>query len=115
MGFALAKSLFTHLLPAEAQRYLHELRRVLMPGRYAFLTAFLFEPGSVPFFRHADETAGVRWRRSGRPHAGIAYEKSTFLKMVGEARLTVSDFCAIFYPGRSREVAGQDIVVLERA
>jgi hypothetical protein len=115
VGFALAKSLFTHLLPADAQHYLHELRRVLMPSRYLFLTAFLFEPGSVPSFRYADEGAGVRWRRRGRPHAGLAYEKGRFLEMVADARLRVSDFCAIFYPGRSREATGQDIVVLERA
>jgi hypothetical protein len=35
--------------------------------------------------------------------------------MIAEARLRVSDFCAIFYPGRSRELVGQDIIVLERA
>jgi SAM-dependent methyltransferase len=115
VGFALAKSLFTHLLPAEAQHYLHELRRVLIPGRYLFLTAFLFEPGSVPAFRYGDEADGVRWRRSGRPHAGIAYEKRRFLHMIAEARLRVSDFGAIFYPGRRRELLGQDIIVLERA
>jgi SAM-dependent methyltransferase len=115
VGFALAKSLFTHLLPADAQHYLNELRRVLIPGRHLFLTAFLFDPGPVPFFPHADESAGVRWRRRGRPQAGIAYEKAKFLEMVEDARLRLSAFGAIFYPGRSREVAGQDIIVLEGA
>jgi len=115
VGFALAKSLFTHLLPAEAQHYLHELRRVLIPGRHLFLTAFLFEPGGVPAFKYRDEAAGVRWRRSGRPHAGIAYEKGRFLNMVAEARLRMSDFGAIFHPGREKELVGQDIIVLKRA
>jgi SAM-dependent methyltransferase len=113
VGFALAKSLFTHLLPSEAQQYLRELRRVLLPGRHVFLTAFLYEAGDVPAFPHADLSARIRWRRRGRPHAGVAYEHATFLGMIGDAGLRVSDFCAIFYPGRGR-MTGQDILVLER-
>ena len=113
-GFALAKSLFTHLLPAEARQYLRELRRVLIPGRHVFLTAFLYEPGSVPAFPYSDVASGIRWRRRGRPQAGIAYEKDSFLGMVADAGLRVRDFCPVFYPGSARELMGQDILILER-
>jgi hypothetical protein len=113
VGFALAKSLFTHLLPSDARHYLGELRRVLLPNRHVFLTTFLYEPGDVPGFPYADASGSVRWHRRGRPHAGVAYERATFLAMIGDAGLRVIDFCAGFHPGRG-EITGQDILVLER-
>lgn len=38
--FAFATSVFTHMLPAEIDRYLSEIQRVLKPGGTAFLTWF---------------------------------------------------------------------------
>lgn len=114
VGFVLAKSVFTHLPPAEAQQYLREVRRVLIPGRHVFLTVFLFETGGVPAFRYGDESRGIRWLRRGRIQAGLAYEKETFLGMVADAGLRVRDFLPIFYPGSSPKLTGQDILILER-
>jgi SAM-dependent methyltransferase len=113
-GFVLAKSLFTHLPPEEAQQYLREVQRVLIPGRHAFLTAFLYETGGVPAFPYGDKSRGIRWLRRGRIQAGLAYEKETFLKMVADAGLRVCDFLPIFYPGSARRLTGQDILILER-
>jgi SAM-dependent methyltransferase len=114
VGFALAKSLFTHLLPAEARQYLGELQRVLKSGAHVFLTAFLYESGSVPAFPYGDETAGIRWVRRGRIQAAIAYEKETFLGMVADSGLQVRDFLPVFYPGSALKLTGQDILVLKR-
>jgi SAM-dependent methyltransferase len=113
-GFVLAKSVFTHLPPAEAQRYLREVRRVLISGRHAFLTAFLFGTGGVPAFPYSDASRGIRWLRRGRIQAGLAYEKQTFLAMVADAGLRVREFLPIFYPGSARRLTGQDILILER-
>jgi SAM-dependent methyltransferase len=45
-GFALATSVFTHLLEGEADRYLGEAARTLKPGGTLFATWFLLDEGS---------------------------------------------------------------------
>jgi SAM-dependent methyltransferase len=45
-GFALATSVFTHLLEGEADRYLGEAARTLKPGGTLFATWFLLDDGS---------------------------------------------------------------------
>ena len=61
---AVATSLFTHLLPAAAARYVSEIHRVLKPGGRAVLSFFLFEqdardrlshPRVEPLFREFPE------------------------------------------------------------
>lgn len=49
---AVAASLFTHLLPPAAERFLAEAGRVLRPGGALYLTAFLIAPAADPR-RHA--------------------------------------------------------------
>lgn len=119
-GFVLAKSLFTHLLEAEARHYLAEIRRVLGTGRRALVTAFLFAGGKVrpPAFahpRHAGTVEPVRWRRAARPRAAVAYDRDRFDEMIAEAGLTTTAFVPGFWPGTDRPPAGQDTLVLERS
>jgi len=116
--FVLAKSVFTHLEPGEAKRYLAETRRVLRPGRAAIVTAFLFESGSRTdagrsrVFRCTDETGRMRWRSRLQPRAAIAYEKDYFYELAEQAGLRVQWLCAGFFPGETNRLTGQDILLL---
>jgi SAM-dependent methyltransferase len=116
--FVLAKSLFTHLLEPEAAAYLAETRRVLERGRAAFVSAFLFEPGSrtdrglCPWFRHPEPGDPVRFRFRHRPRAAVAYERSRFVSLVEQAGLRVQWICAGHLPGNDRLPRGQDLLLL---
>ena len=117
-GLVLAKSVFTHLEPGEARRYLTEIRRALRPGRAAIVTTFLFEPGSrtatghSQVFRRADAAGRLRRRSRLAPQAAVAYEKSYFYELVEQAGLRVQWLSAGFFPGESDRLTGQDVLLL---
>jgi SAM-dependent methyltransferase len=113
----LAKSVFTHLLEADARHYLSEIRRVLGAGRPAVVTAFLFDRNhrELEAVRRAFPFEGnggaVRLRRSARPTAAVAFDRNAFWKMVEDSGLRVVWHSAGFYPGRSR-LDAQDVLLL---
>ena len=113
--FVLAKSVFTHLEPGEARRYLVETRRALRPGCAAIVTAFLFDRASDEFanvtlaFPFGD--GQVRWRSWLRPNSAVAYEQSRFFELVGESGLRVQWMSAGYFPGAER-LKGQDTLLL---
>jgi SAM-dependent methyltransferase len=113
----LAKSVFTHLLEADARHYLSEIRRVLGAGGVAVVTAFLFDRNhrgieavrrALPFERNGGT---VRVRRDGRPTAAVAFDRDAFSRMVEDNGLRVAWHSEGFYPGRSR-LDAQDVLVL---
>jgi SAM-dependent methyltransferase len=109
----LAKSVFTHLLEADARHYLAETRRVLRPGRAAVVTAFLFdarEPSARRAFPWLLE-GGLRARYRSRPTAAVAWEKERFVKMIEEAGLRLQWHSSGYYPGREFLTA-QDVLLL---
>ncbi len=116
--FVLAKSVFTHLKPREAGRFLSEIHRTLRPGRPAVLTAFLFRPesrtgkGDSRVFRRADEAGRVRWRSRLRPESAMAYERSFFFELVESASLRVQWLSPGFYPGDGDRLVAQDVLIL---
>jgi len=115
--FLLAKSLFTHLPEEAARGALREVARTLSAGGKAFVTAFLFEPGSdaaEELFPYAAPDAGSRWMWRSRPEAAIAFTRDRFARMIEEAGLTVETFRPGFWPGRAR-LDGQDILILKKA
>jgi ubiquinone/menaquinone biosynthesis C-methylase UbiE len=113
----LAKSLFTHLLPDEAMRYLTETRRVLRPGRAAVITAFLFDPSgpgateAARAFPIQDERGGVRWRSRARPTSAVAYAKPLFMEMIRSAGMNLQWHWPGYYPGSPR-ATGQDVLLI---
>jgi SAM-dependent methyltransferase len=113
-GFILAKSVFTHLLVPEARHYLAEICRTLEPGRTALVTAFLFDPAvsSAPAFPHVGAAGEVRWRRSSRPQAGLAFSREFFESLVREAGLSIVGAIWGYFPGNASVPSGQDILVL---
>ncbi len=109
----LAKSVFTHLLEADARHYLEETRRVLRPGRAAVVTAFLFDAGEPSVHRAFPWPleGGSRARYRSRPTAAVAWEKERFERMVRDAGLRVQWHSPGFYPGREFLTA-QDVLLL---
>ncbi len=109
----LAKSVFTHLLEADARHYLAETRRVLRPGRAAVVTTFLFD-SKDPAVRQAFPSAagdGLRVRSRARPTAAVAWDKSRFVRLVEEAGLRLQWHSPGYYPGREYLTA-QDVLLL---
>jgi SAM-dependent methyltransferase len=79
--FAFATSLFTHLLPAESDRYLSELARVTRPGGRVFLTFFLLSPERRPSesggrFSFPNDYGHFATTSKERPEAAVAYDES---------------------------------------
>jgi len=78
--FVIAVSVFTHLLPPAAARYMSEIRRVLRPGGRSFVTWFIW-PQQDP---SAEATALFPFAREGHrvnstqiPEAAVAYSSES--------------------------------------
>ncbi len=109
----LAKSVFTHLLEADARHYLSEIRRVLRPGRPAVVTAFLYDPAEPAVRRAFPHSAseGLRVHSRARPTAAVAWEKARFVHRIEEAGLRLQWHSPGYYPGREYLTA-QDVLLL---
>ncbi len=79
------RSLFTHLVPVEAENYLHEISPVLNSGGRSYITWFLLDDVSRPSVRRAPGEPshpllrvdhGVYWVKSDEsPAAAVAFEE----------------------------------------
>ena len=94
---AFATSVFTHLLPADAENYLAEIGRSLRPGGRAYVTAFLMTEarrapaeGGCAFvtFHPFGEAAHVG--DVNVPEAMIAFDEAVFMDWVAKAGLELS-------------------------
>jgi SAM-dependent methyltransferase len=120
--FAIATSVFTHLMPGEARRYLHETSRVLRPGGRAFLTFFLLD-------REAEE--GIAAGRAqialahpceggcvmdpAVPERAIGFDDGNVRRWLAESDLvSVQPFHYGAWSGRTSFTSWQDIVVVEK-
>jgi SAM-dependent methyltransferase len=93
-----AASLFTHLLPAEAENYLRECARVLRPAGRCLFSVLLLDHyrGSGTTispayeFDHAFEgRSDVAVRDPGSPDDAISYRLDLLREMAGESQLVV--------------------------
>ncbi|WP_375209776.1 methyltransferase domain-containing protein [Hyphomonas jannaschiana] len=91
---AFATSVFTHLLPADAENYLAEIGRSLRPGGRAYVTAFLMTPerrgpaesgAAFVTFHPFGEVAHVG--DLNVPEAMIAFDETVFMDWVAKAGL----------------------------
>lgn len=121
--FAIATSVFTHLLEAEADHYLAELARVLKPGGRAVTTWFLLDEESR---RHiADGRSGLAFLEPHEPVAvlsedlpeeAVAFDEGWVYDHVMRHGLAVVEpthpgsWC-----GRDAFTSFQDLVVLQRS
>lgn len=95
--FALATSLFTHLVPSDAEHYIEELGRVLRPGGTALLTFFLIVPESAAEiaagradFAFAHELEGALTTDPRQPEEAVAFRLDALSAMFDRAGLELA-------------------------
>ena len=91
-------SVFTHLLPAEVDNYVHEIARVLRPGGKCLATYFVLDDEALahvkagrttPGFRHVYGDQGCRVERTDIPEAAIAYDEGHLRRLYERAGLRI--------------------------
>jgi SAM-dependent methyltransferase len=116
-------SVFTHMLPADVQWYLSEIRRVLRPGGRCLATFFVLDADAhrlirgeaVEHARRFTHDLGGYWvMNPAVPEATLAYTEAAMREMFRDARLAIQE--PIHYggwagPARARTNHSQDIVV----
>jgi ubiquinone/menaquinone biosynthesis C-methylase UbiE len=120
--FALATSLFTHLVRAETQHYLRETARVLRPGGTCLLTFFALDEhaereiaaGRASFdFRHPIE--GGFTTDPSQPEEAIAFPAAALREMLAAAGLEIEEPIRFgLWSNHPDGPAGQDVVVARR-
>ncbi len=124
---AVLYSVFTHMLPAEVDRYVSELSRVLKKGGHIFATYFVITPqsrelmdskGSQVRFKH---NHGPYWVLSERvPELAVAYEESHIRELYSKHGLSdPPDLYLGRWCGRGTQpddlgVGDQDVVVTRK-
>jgi ubiquinone/menaquinone biosynthesis C-methylase UbiE len=107
--FVFLTSVFTHLLQAEAENYLHEIGRVLRPGGICFSTWFLLkdiENMGIPMTR-MNEVCAVRFPK--KPSAAIAFDYGFVESLYARNHLAIRNVFLGSW-ARSRGLSWQDIV-----
>ena len=115
----IAKSVCTHLLPAETEHYIRESARVLRPGGRCWLTFFLLNEESSSLIEAGRSTLALgvvrdRYRLSNeeRPEAAVAIDEALVDAYLEQAELVVrrphvyGNWC-----GRRSETGYQDVIV----
>jgi SAM-dependent methyltransferase len=114
--FSFATSVFTHLLPAAADRYLAEMARVTRPDGRLFLTFFIFDgdppTGGEMSFPHAHGHFATG--SAEVPEAAVAYDEAWLRERLEAHRLRPAEpFHYGTWGGRSDGLSLQDIVIAD--
>lgn len=124
-----AASVLTHLLPDRAAHYLHEMRRVLVPGGRAVISVFVldwyapertrplgFARAAFDFRHQLDDQAGVAVSNPQNPEAMIAYSMDALAGMLEAAglRLCEAPVPGLWSGAHPAPVGAQDVLVVER-
>ena len=121
--FALATSVFTHLLPADAAHYLGEIGRVLKPGGRCLATFFLLNPESDALIDAGKSAIPLRPSADGvgriispdSPEAGVGLSEAAVTVWATAAGLTLDRSHYGHWCGRPGGFDFQDIVVLRKS
>lgn len=117
-SFVFATSIFTHLLEADATRYVAESARVLAPGGRLFATFFLLDHDSRA--QIAQGRAGLAFLDAGErvaildealPEEAVAYDAEWVLEALRHNGLDLTAVHPGSWSGREDFVSFQDIVV----
>lgn len=116
--FAVANSVFTHMLPDEVDNYIGELYRVLRPGGVCYLTFFLFDEKTTwpEGFEFPFDYTHYRLMDDEVKSANVAFEEKHLREMVERHSLQVRHLCYGYWRGLSKSNCKdfQDILVLEK-
>lgn len=117
--FAIATSVFTHLLPDGAHNYVAEVARVLRPGGRAFMTFFLLNDQSLrgveegtSKFDFVHDAGTHRLIDPEVPEAAVALPESDVTAWLRDAGMHAVD--PVYYgswSGRRKMLTGQDVIV----
>ena len=126
--FAFAYSIFTHLLPPVTINYLHEIGRVLKPGKMALLTCTLLDGYPESLRKDIIANRGLvgpsdgRWHHRGdysvrypdEPEKVTAYQRRYFLDQIRAAGLEVVRTYSGCWNELEDYLSEQDIVVVAK-
>ncbi len=111
-------SVFTHLLPPEARRYLAETRRCLAPQGRVFSTWYLWDADTARSVAEHDvawtfpfEQDGYRLQYPDYPESAVAFNYLELLDELGAVDLMIEEWV----PGnwRRARLGAQDILILQ--
>lgn len=119
IDFAFATSLFTHLLPDDADRYIAEMARVLRPGGRCLCTFFLMNDAAARHGRDGHALLEFRHRLGDAwlvdddvPENAVAYDEARMRATYTAHGLTIREpIHAGSWSGHAAPVTFQDIVV----
>jgi SAM-dependent methyltransferase len=121
--FVFTISLFTHMLPADVNRYLAEISRVMKDGSRCLISCFLINVESDVLIQEGRSTQGLVHpiddnsftKNADMPESAVGYREEYFKKMCNENRLRIDG--EIHYGkwcGRKKFKSYQDIVIVQR-
>jgi len=122
----IAQSVFTHLLEPDCRHYLHELRRVLVPGGLVLATFFVATDdeiatslsNTVPFFRFPHAWGeGFHVNDKSQPEGSVAVTPGKLLALIERSGLALARPIELGYWHEARSGTlnfGQDVVTLAR-
>ncbi|MEM9705484.1 MAG: class I SAM-dependent methyltransferase [Pseudomonadota bacterium] len=94
VDLAIAISVFSHLLEADAKAFLREIARTLSPNGRAYITAYLVDESARKRIETGQAAtalqplAGAVWAGDlATPEAATGYDEDAFITMVGDAGL----------------------------
>lgn len=115
-------SVFTHMMPDDAEHYLKEIRRVLKPKGKCLVTNFILNPESRvymktnPGFRFDHNFGNYSLMDKNVKEANIAFEEEFMISLINGSSLIVENTLYGYWSGRQRidSFDFQDIMILSK-
>jgi SAM-dependent methyltransferase len=111
-------SVFTHMMPADLENYLSEIKRVLIPGGRCLISYFLLNDESIRLigagrstleFKHA--FGKYRTETLEKPELAIAFDEDWIRGLYRERGLTIVHLDHGSWCGRQDYLSYQDLVL----
>lgn len=116
--FVMLGSVFTHMLPADLENYLREVRRVLKSGGRCLITYFLLNDESLGLIRAGKSTIDFKYAFENyriaveeSPEDAIAYDESWIRRLYQKHGLDIRRLDYGSWCGRERYLSYQDLVL----